>query len=80
MHPTGQEQATKVSLPAELQPHFEAMTAAGFRIEADVVTPQEVALSIAPIEKHLAFRRVANGPSIKAAIAEMLTAKPWDGK
>lgn len=72
MAPNGRKQDVRINRPEEVSTKAEAIIAAGFRFECEVLTTCEVSLSIAGDDGDEDIEVVSNGPDVPNAVDRLI--------
>ena len=81
LRPDGLQIPITTRLPIDTHDAYQAMLAAGCRLEAEVLLTGEVSVTIADTtaEVDVDCRVIENGPEVQEAQAAMLRAREWEG-
>lgn len=83
MRPDGRQKQIETELPCVVQDDYNAMIAAGYRLEAEVLTTDEVSITITEAkvtcdEQDVDFSVTNNGPEVITGLVEMLQRREWE--
>ena len=76
--PHGRSKKVTTELPVELWPLYEAMIAAGYRFEAEMLGTEEISVTISNDDGDIDCEVIPNDESVQVAMAGMLKRKKWD--
>ena len=81
LRPDGRQIPITTRLPIDTHDAYQAMLAAGCRLEAEILQTNLVSVTIADTtaEVDLDCRVIENGPEVQEAQAAMLRARLWEG-
>ena len=82
LRPDGRQVPVTTRLPVDTHDAYQAMLAAGCRLEAEVLMTSQVSVTIFDVksEEDLDCRVVENGPAVQEAQSSMLRARPWENR
>lgn len=80
MRPNGTSKSVTTTLPIEVEPLYKSMLAAGCRLEAEVLTTDEVSVTVSNVvsEVDIDFSVTQNGPDVQSGIVAMLRRESWN--
>jgi hypothetical protein len=72
LRPDGRRKTVTIERPPEVEANAKRIADAGLRFECEVLTTNEVSLTIADDDEDLAFEVVPNGPDVPNAVDRLL--------
>ena len=79
MRPDGRQNPQKTDLPIRFKEAYDEMLTAGCRFEAEVLTTNEVSITIThPEHGDLGIEIIPNGPKVPEAMNRLMEERPWE--
>lgn len=78
LRPRGRQTLAHTDLPVECEANYQAMTAAGYRLEAEVLINGVVSVTVSSKDADIDMELHENGPGLQEAIARMINRKLWE--
>lgn len=80
LKPDRRSKSVTTTLPIEVEPLYRSMLAAGCRLEAEVLTTDEVSVTVSNVvsEVDIDFSVTQNGPDVQSGIVAMLRRESWN--